>query len=87
MYNNSFSERRRRAWLHEYNTPVAVIQGGPVGDAEPEEANWDNASWRVPHQNKTVGFGQRPRPLHNRHTRTGTCVRWGMAVAQNRYNL
>jgi hypothetical protein len=29
---------------------------------------------------KTVGFGQRPRPLHNRYTRTDTCVRWVMAV-------
>ena len=25
------------------------------------------------HQNKTVAFGQRPRPLHNRYTRTGAC--------------
>jgi hypothetical protein len=38
-----------------------------------------------PHQNKTVGFGQRPRPLHNRYTRTDTSVRWGMAVTYNRY--
>jgi hypothetical protein len=35
------------------------------------------------HQKKAASFGQRPRPLHNRHTRTDTrcaCVRWGMAV-------
>ena len=39
---------------------------------------------RFPHQNKTVGFGHRPRPLHNRFTRTDTCVRWGMHVAHSR---
>jgi hypothetical protein len=40
-----------------------------------------------PLQNKTVGFGQRPRPLHNRYTRTNTCVRWGMAIAYSRYKF
>jgi hypothetical protein len=30
--------------------------------------------------NKAVGFDQRPRPLHDRYTRTDTCVRWGMSV-------
>jgi hypothetical protein len=40
-----------------------------------------------PFKNKTVGFGQRPRPLHNRYTRTGTFVRWGMAVTHSRYNF
>ena len=36
-----------------------------------------------------VGFGQRPRPLHSRYryTRTGTCVRWGMAIAYSRYKF
>jgi hypothetical protein len=38
-------------------------------------------------QNKTVGFDQRPRPFHNRYTRTDTCVRWGMAVTYNRYKF
>jgi hypothetical protein len=38
-------------------------------------------------QDKTVGFGQRPRPLHNRYIQTGVCVRWGMVVACNRYNF
>jgi hypothetical protein len=40
-----------------------------------------------PFKNKAVDFGQRPRPLHNRCTRTGTCVRWGMAVAYSRYKF
>jgi hypothetical protein len=40
-----------------------------------------------PHQNITVGFDQRPRPLHNRYTRTDTCVRWGMAAAYSRYKF
>jgi hypothetical protein len=31
-------------------------------------------------QNKAVGFDQRPRPLHDRYTRTDTCVRWEMSV-------
>jgi hypothetical protein len=31
-------------------------------------------------QNKAVDFGQRPRPLHYRYTRTDTCVRWDMSV-------
>jgi hypothetical protein len=35
-----------------------------------------------PFKNKTVDFGQRPRPLHNRR---GALVRWGMAVAYSRY--
>jgi hypothetical protein len=37
----------------------------------------------------TVGFGQRPRPLplHDRHTRTGTFFRWGMAVTYSRYKF
>ena len=30
---------------------------------------------------------QQPRPLHNRYTRTDTCVRWGMAVACGRYKF
>jgi hypothetical protein len=34
---------------------------------------------------KAVGFGQQPRLLHNRYTRTGTCFRWAMAVAHGRY--
>ena len=34
-------------------------------------------------KNKAVGFGQWPRPLHNRRTQTGTYVRWGMAVTYN----
>jgi hypothetical protein len=39
--------------------------------------------------NKAVAFGfdQRPRPLHNRYTRTDTCVRWGMAVTYSRYKF
>jgi hypothetical protein len=36
------------------------------------------------HQKKTIGFGQRPRPLHDRHTRTDNFVRWGIAVAHSR---
>ena len=28
-----------------------------------------------PHQNRTVVFDEPPRPLHNRYTRTGNCVR------------
>jgi hypothetical protein len=35
-------------------------------------------------QNKTAGFGQRPRPLHDRYTRTDTFVRWVMAVTYSR---
>ena len=31
-------------------------------------------------KNKAVGFDQRPRPLHDRYTRTDTCVRWEMPV-------
>jgi hypothetical protein len=42
---------------------------------------------RIPHQNKAVGFCQRPRPLHNPYTRTGTCFHWGVDVAYNRYKL
>ena len=38
-----------------------------------------------PHQNKTVGFGQRPR--HNRYTQTDTCVRWELAVTYHRYKF
>jgi hypothetical protein len=34
-----------------------------------------------------VGFGQRPRPLHNRYTRTGGFVIWGIAVAYHRYKF
>ena len=44
-------------------------------------ANWDDASQRFRHQNMPVDFGQRPRPLHDRYTRTNTCVRWGTAVS------
>jgi hypothetical protein len=34
---------------------------------------------------KMLGFCQRLRRLRGRHTRTGACVRWGMAIACNRY--
>ena len=44
--------------------------------------------FKIPIQNKAVGFGQRPRPLHhNRYTRTDTCVRWRMAVAYGHYKF
>jgi hypothetical protein len=33
-----------------------------------------------------LAFGQRPRPLHSRYTRTETCVHWVMAVAVPTYN-
>jgi hypothetical protein len=36
---------------------------------------------------KAVAFDQRPRPIHNRYTRTGTCFRWGMTVTYNRYKF
>jgi hypothetical protein len=38
-------------------------------------------------KNKTVGFDQRPRPLHNRYTRTDNFARWEMAVAYGRYKF
>ena len=31
-------------------------------------------------KNKAVAFEKRPWPLHNRYTRMGTCIPWGMAV-------
>ena len=68
-------------------TSATAIQGERPNDVGPKEANWDNTSERFPHQNKTVGFGQRPRPLHNRYTRLGTCVRWGMTVTYSRYKF
>jgi hypothetical protein len=42
-----------------------------------------------PFKNKTVGFGQRPRPrpLHNRYSRTDIFVRWEMAVTYSRYKF
>jgi hypothetical protein len=46
-----------------------------------------STSSRFPHQNKTAGFGQRQRSLHNRYTRTGILFRLGMAVAYSRYKL
>jgi hypothetical protein len=68
-----------------------VFQGRPLVNAGSEEANGfphqNDTSKRFPHQNKTVGFGQRPRPLHNRYTRTDNCVRWGMAVTHSRYKF
>jgi hypothetical protein len=30
--------------------------------------------------NRSVGFGQQPRPLHGRHTQTGNCIRWVMTA-------
>jgi hypothetical protein len=36
---------------------------------------------------KAVAFDQRPWPLHNRYTRTETCVRWVMIVTYNRYKF
>jgi hypothetical protein len=50
-------------------------------------ANDQNYRYHPAHQNKTVGFGQRPRPLHNRYTRTDNFVRWGMAVTYSRYKI
>ena len=36
----------------------------------------------------TVGFDQRPRPLHNLYyTRTDTFFRWGMTVTYSRYKF
>jgi hypothetical protein len=35
----------------------------------------------------TADFDQRPRPLHNRYTRTGTCVLWVMAVTYSCYKF
>ena len=52
------------------DTPVALIR-------DVSHWAWQNLG---PYQNKTVGFGQRPRPLHSRCARTGTCIRWEMAV-------
>ena len=40
-----------------------------------------------PFKNKTFGFGQRARPLHDRYTRTGSCFHWGMVVAHSRYKF
>ena len=72
--------------------PVPVIQG-----RSRTRRTWDlrrrtgiihntryKTSQRLPHQNKTVGFGQRQRPLHGRCTRTDACVRWEMAVTYQR---
>jgi hypothetical protein len=40
-------------------------------------------------KNKTVGFGQRPRPLHVTQPLhpNGTFSRWGMDVTYNRYKF
>jgi hypothetical protein len=40
-----------------------------------------------PFKNKTVGFGQRPRPLHDRYTRTDNFFRSVMAVIFSRYKF
>jgi hypothetical protein len=40
-----------------------------------------------PEPSSLNSFGQRPRPLHNRYTRTDTCARWVMAVAYSRYKF
>ena len=44
-----------------------------------------NYLWLITHfKNKTVGFGQRPQPLHDCYTRTDTFVRWEMAATCSR---
>jgi hypothetical protein len=72
-------------------TSVTVIQGGRPGKRETWDLRRRTGAILVKdphtsgHQNVTVDFGKRPRPLplhiNSRYTRTGTCVRWGMAVA------
>jgi hypothetical protein len=80
------------SWGWERQMPVAVIQGRPLDNGGSEEANWDAEIMPVKHshtrhQNKAVGFGQRPRPLHNRYTRKDTFFRWRMAVTNSRYKF
>jgi hypothetical protein len=71
--------------LHVYSTythqsPCFKAEPGETQDRRRRTEIMHNTSQRPPHQNITDGFGQRPRPLHNRYTRTDTCVRLGMAV-------
>ena len=64
------------------------MEGGVLWRADVMERSCAVARGKdINNQNKTVGFGQRPRPLHNRYTRTDTCVRWAMAVTYNRYKF
>jgi hypothetical protein len=64
---------------------VTIFQGTPLSHGSPWRVELRWYSLNFPRQNKTVGFGQQPRPLHSRCTRTDACARWGMAVACNRY--
>ena len=41
--------------------------------------------WPRSHLPSPMTQPQQPRPFHKRHIRAGGCVRWGMAVAWNRY--
>ena len=66
---------------------MALFRGKPLLLILTREIPWEwnvemrwgstrNTSKKIPLQNtyKTVGFGQRPRQLHNRYTRTGAFV-------------
>ena len=66
------------------SVPLFRFQGGPPGFGGPGETNWDNANQRFPppHQNKTVGFDQRPRPLQY-VTSERAPFPLGMAVTKN----
>jgi hypothetical protein len=45
-------------WLGTSAPPY--FKNSPSKNAGFEEANWGNASYRFPYQNKAVGFDQRP---------------------------
>ena len=71
-------------------TPVTFIPGKPLGHEVPWEWNWDNTRAKNSHsriQPLALASGQQPRPLHNRFTRTGNFVCWGMTVTYNRYKF
>ena len=52
--------------LQEGAARLTIVSGLNLGE-----------SLRYKYQNKAVGFGKRPRPSHNRYTRTDTYVRCG----------
>jgi hypothetical protein len=68
--------------LDQFSTPLCTYSTALEG-AEIMPGKHPNT--RI--QNKADAFGQRPRLLHGRRTRTGTCVRWGMAVTSYRYKF
>ena len=88
-YYNNISPVLQVTWrVRHFSPPNSRPNLGPrgiwVGGAEIIPVKDSHA-----HPNKTVGFSQRPRPLHNGYTRTDTCFRWGMAVTvtYSRYKL